>query len=125
MQSFYCGNIIVIFWASCDKNFSVINGHTLGFYFTNIVTSDKRQYFSHYICGEIRNISVLRLKKFLYTCFFSAVQIGLLLMHTFSRHEKHACIILPPLKATFIYVVKLVFTVVYIIFLISSQKHRL
>ena len=41
--------------------------------------------------------------------------------------RKHAYIILTPLNPTFIhfYIVKLGFTEVYIIFLISAQKHRL
>ena len=38
--------------------------------------------------------------------------------------QKHTCIILTPLNATF-FIVKLVFTGVYIILLISAQKHRL
>ena len=38
------------------------------------------------------------------------------------HHEKHAYIILTPLKPHF-YIVKLGFTGVYIIFLISAQKH--
>ena len=39
--------------------------------------------------------------------------------------RKHSYIILTPLNPTFIYIVKLGFTGVYIIFLISAQKHRL
>ena len=46
------------------------------------------------------------------------------LCSTPSTSRKHSCIILTPLKPHF-YIVKLGFTGVYIIFLISAQKHRL
>ena len=44
-------------------------------------------------------------------------------VHIRSASRKHAFIILTPLNPT--YIVKLGFTVVYIIFLIFAQKHRL
>ena len=45
--------------------------------------------------------------------------------HLSVSSRKHAYIILTPLNPTFIYIVKLGFTGVYIIFFISAQKHRL
>ena len=46
-------------------------------------------------------------------------------MRTDISSRKHAYIILSPLNPIFIYIVKLGFTGVYIIFLISAEKHRL
>ena len=58
---------------------------------------------------------------FVYMPFIAIV---LLSFVTVCSSRKHAYIILTPLKHHF-YIVKLGFTGVYIIFLISAQKHRL